>query len=355
MRKLFLLSIVVLVIAAMLLVTGCEADEQAVTPDPVNDDQTNETPANDPGIAAGDGIRLHDPDDIYIYVGCMWNLEYFIAHKIGWEYAGDIFGVKTSIMGPAEYDIPAMISAFESAIAMEPAGIVTFAVDPELIPVINQAVNAGIPVVTVCGDQPGSERMAFVGTHQYDAGYFGGRNLAAILDEGEVALLTIVGVPMFAERDLGYLDAIEKYSDGKLEVVATGDTQADIPTGISVAKSILAANPDLKAFVCTDSVGAISAATAVKEAGLAGEVFIIGMDRNLDVLGEIEAGVITASVAQNDALMPFYGMSILYHYNYSHVPITLNNQAANISGAPEIIYTGAVWVDGDNYHHFMMD
>lgn len=339
MKKNILIGLVIVLFVAVTL-AGCSQDAPGTAP------------GDDNAALESDGRIPYSPDDHYIYVGCMWNLEYFIAHKLGWEYAGEVLGVKTSIMGPAEYDIPAMISAFESAIAMEPKGIVTFAVDPELIPVINQAVDAGIPVVTLDGDQPESKRLTFVGTNPYDAGYFGGMNLAQIIDEGEVAILTIVGVPMFVERERGYRDAMEKYSNGKLQIVAQGDTKADIPTGISVAKSILAANPDLDAFVCVDSTGAISAATAIKEAGLEGEVAIIGMDRNNDVLEEIRNDVITASVAQQSALMPFYGLHVLFNYNYRHVPITDDNLAAGITGAPQFIYTGQIWVDDSNYEYF---
>lgn len=334
-----LLAIVMVLMLGLVVFAGCAGEDQ--------------TTSGSSNLVAGDEgkvRRAYSPEDHYIYVGCMWNLEYFNAHKLGMDYAGKVFNVKTSIMGPAEYDIPAMVNAFESAIAMEPAGIVTFAVDPEIIPMINKAIDAGIPVITVCGDQPDSKRLTFVGTHQYEVGKFGGEHLVELLGgSGDVAILTLPGVGMFDERERGYRDGMTG-----LNIVTVGDTKADIPTGINVAKSILAANPNLDAFVCTDSVGAISAATAVKEAGLAGQVKIIGMDRNNDVLSLIEEGVITATVAQNDALMPFLGVSLLFHYNYNHVPITMDNIQASVPGTPDAVYTGAVWIDSSNYTHFIM-
>jgi len=340
MRRVLSFLMVLALIVGVAAVAGCSKQQAATT-------GTGVLVAGDEGKVR----RTYSPDDQYIYVGCMWNLEYFSNHKLGMEYAGKVFHVKTSIMGPAEYDIPAMVNAFEQAIAMQPAGILTFAVDPEIIPEINKAMDAGIPVVTICGDQPTSKRLTFIGTNQYEVGLFGGQKLAAMMNgKGKVAILTIPGTAMFDERERGYRDGMKG-----MTVVAVGDTKADIPTGINVAKSILAAHPDLDAFVCTDSVGAISAATAVKEAGLAGKIKIIGMDRNNDVLQLIKDGVVTATVAQNDALMPFLGVALLYYYNYTMVPITMNNKEAGVSAMPQYVYTGQIWIDSSNYSSFIMN
>ncbi len=114
----------------------------------------------------------------YIFVSCMGNLEFFNAHKYGWQWAGEKLDVKTTYVGPAEYDLSAMIMAFDQAIARQPKGIVVFGVEPVLTPQIDKAVDAGIPVVTILGDLPESKRLTFVGSHQYDLGYIGGKKLA---------------------------------------------------------------------------------------------------------------------------------------------------------------------------------
>ena len=109
-------------------------------------------------------------DELYIGVYCLGNLEYFYDHKIGLKAAGEMMGVQTKYVGPPDYDINAMVAAFEQAIAEEPAGIITFGAEDALLPVINKAEEAGIPVVTVDGDVSQSKRTAFVGTGNYQAG-----------------------------------------------------------------------------------------------------------------------------------------------------------------------------------------
>lgn len=292
-------------------------------------------------------------DDLYIFVLCMRNLEFFDVHVEAFEMAGKVLGVQTRVMGPAEYDTAAEISAMKSAIAMEPDGIVIYPPGPELGPVINEAIDAGIPVVTICGDVPDSKRIAFVGINQYEVGVVGGNYLAELLNgEGKVAVLSITA-PMFQERESGYRDTLGKYPG--IEIVATGDTQADFPTGISVAKSILQAHPELDAFVCVDSVGARSAVTAIREAGLTGQVKVIGMDRNNDTVQNVGKGLVEASVAQKGHLSTFYGMMILYNLKHNPMPITTDNEEANVLSAPVWINTGVALVTQDNWEYWLRD
>ena len=125
-----------------------------------------------PDCAGCPGPAAADPSQqLYIYVSSMGNIEFFNAHKYGWKWGGEALGVKTTYVGPTDYDINAMVAAFDQAIAKKPKGIVVFAVDPGLTPSINKASEAGIPVVTILGDLPESKRIAYVGSSQHDLGY----------------------------------------------------------------------------------------------------------------------------------------------------------------------------------------
>lgn len=288
-----------------------------------------------------------EPEEEYIYVSCMGNLEFFNAHKFGWKWAGEQVGVKTTYVGPAEYDLSAMVAAFDQAIAKKPAGITVFAVEPVLTPSINKAAEAGIPVVTILGDLPESKRIAFVGSFQHDLGYVGGKNLAEALGgKGKVAFLSIPGVQMFDDREKGFRDAFAAYPD--IEVVQVGDTKADTVTAINTAKSIMQRFPDLAAFACTDSTGGIGSATAVEEAGKVGQVKIVSMDRNSDVLEKIKKGIITGTVVQNDAAMAYWSLLVLYNYNHFQPPLTVDNKAAGAFAGPNNVFMQVNYADASN-------
>jgi ribose transport system substrate-binding protein len=307
--------------------------------------------AQQPAAPASD-TQPATSDEEYIYVSAMGNLEFFNAHKYGWKWAGERLGVKASYVGPAEYDMNAMVAAFDQAIAKKPKGICVFAVESVLTPSINKATEAGIPVVTILGDLPESKRIAFVGSRQYDLGYTGGIKIAEALGgKGKVAILSIPGVQMFDDREAGYRAAFKAYPD--IEVVQVGDTKADTVTAVSVAKDIMQRYPDLAAFVGTDSTGGIGAATAVEEAGKVGQVKVVSMDRNSDVLEKIKKGTLTGTVAQDDAAMAFWAMQVLYNYVHNQAPLTVDNKAAGASSGPTTVFTATNYIDKNNLQYFL--
>lgn len=291
-------------------------------------------------------------DEEYIYVSMMGNLEFFNAHKYGWKWAGEALGVKATYVGPAEYDVNAQVAAFDQAIAKKPKGIVVFGVDPSLTPEINKAWDAGIPVVTILGDLPDSKRIAFVGSYQYDLGFVGGTKLAETLGgKGKVAILSIPGTQMFDDREAGFRAAFKAFPG--IEVVQVGDTKADTATAISVAKDIMTRNPDLAAFVGTDSTAGIGAATAVSEANKTGQVMTVSMDRNSDVLQAIQKGTLTGTVAQDDAAMAFWALQVLYNYVHHQAPLTADNAQAGASTGPTVVYMSVNYIDKTNLQFYL--
>jgi ABC-type sugar transport system substrate-binding protein len=292
------------------------------------------------------------PNEEYIAVTCMGNLEYFSAHKFAWKWMGDQLGVKTAYIGPAEYDVPGEIAAFDQAIARKPAGIVCFGVDESLKPSIDKAVAAGIPVVTISGDVPDSKRSTFVGTNQHDLGYFGGKKIGQVLGgQGDVAILTISGVGMFDAREQGFREGFATYPG--INVVQTGDTKADTVTAINVAKAILQRFPNISAFACTDSTGGIAAATAVSEAGKAGKIKVVSMDRNSDVLEKVKSGVLFGTIAQDDCAEMVWGLLVLFSKKHFDPLLTTNNARAGVDAAPANVFTSISWVDKSNVQYFL--
>jgi ribose transport system substrate-binding protein len=314
--------------------------------------------SNGANKAASDGSSgAAKPTDVknqlYIHVELAGNLDYMYDHKLGTAQAGKDLGVKTSYVGPAEYDVGAMIAAFEQAIAQKPKGIVVMGVDDSLKVEIKKAIDAGIPVITVDADLPDSGRLAFVGTGNLAAGKLGGEEIARLIDgKGKVAIMTKPGQPNLDERVEGYKQALSKYPD--IKIVQIANTNADTVVAAQAAAAILQKYPDLAGIACVESAGGSGAATAVSEAKKQGKVKIVSMDRSNDVIQAIEDGVITASIAQQTALMSYYAIQILYNYTNSHdIGITTDNKSAGITGTPVSVDTGCVIVDKSNAKYFM--
>jgi len=292
-------------------------------------------------------------DQLYVEVSMLANLDYFYDHKLGMKIAGQALGVRTDYVGPSEYDVAAMVTAFEQTMAREGLkGIVVVGFEPALAAVVNKAVDAGIPVVTVDADLPSSKRIAFVGTGNRQAGFEGGAKLAGLIGGGgDVALMTKPGQSNLDERVAGYKEALARHKD--IRVVQIVDTQSDTVIAAQVATAVLRRNPNLAGIGCVEAAGGLGAAVAVREMGLTGKVKIVAMDRGNDVLEQIGKGVISATVAQQTALMPFYAVQILYNLQNQEVPITSDNLKAGVTGVPPSIDTGVIIVDQTNYEHFL--
>ena len=151
-------------------------------------------------------------DQLYIEVSALGNLDYFYDHKMGMEMVGKELGVRTEYVGPAEYDMNAMVAAFEQAIAKKPNGLVVVGFEPSLDAIVDKAIAQGIPVVTVDADLPASKRLAFVGTGNYGAGAVGGHKMADLIGKkGKVAIMTTPGQSNLEERIAGYKSALAEY------------------------------------------------------------------------------------------------------------------------------------------------
>lgn len=300
-------------------------------------------------------VNTETSDQLYIEVSALGSIDYFNDHKMGLRMAGKVLGVRTEYVGPPDRDMAAMVDAFELAIAKKPNGILVVGFEASLIPVINKAVEAGIPVVTVDADLPQSKRIAFVGTGNIEAGRVCARKLLELIGgQGQVAFMTIPGQSNLEDRMIGYREVFEsdEYKD-KIEVVQTVDVQGSKTIAAQSAATLLGKYPELKALICVEALGGAGAATAVREAGRTGEVKILAMDRGNEVLQGIQDGLISATGVQQTALMPYYAVQLLYSLNNVEIAMTTDNQAAGLSGVPSLIDTGIIIVDQSNCEYFL--
>src|SRR5262249_22919752 len=88
-------------------------------------------------------------DQLYIEVSAVGSNDYFYDHKMGLREPGKAMGVKTEYVGPADFEMSSMITAFEQSIARKPAEIVVVGFEPSLSAIVDKAVEVGIPVGTV--------------------------------------------------------------------------------------------------------------------------------------------------------------------------------------------------------------
>ncbi len=346
MKKLLLFFLVIITVFSVLsgsILIGCKQTISSSTSNLVQETTTvaSETSTDKTGIKK-----------VYTWIGAVIDIPYFIDHRIGLEIGGLTFGTETKFLGPTGYDMSAMIDTIEQAIAEKPAGIEIIGFVPELAPVINKAIEAGIPVVTLDADVPTSNRYTFIGTGNYNAGRQSAKILAEALGgKGKVAVTTVVGQTNLDERLQGFKDELaENYPN--IELVQVINDESDEQKAADGVKAVIQANPDLAGVASVEATGGKGAATAVKEMDKVGKIVIVSMDRDDTTLKAIEDGVIYASLAQRTALMSYLGVKLMYYYNHGKVPITNDDVAANIVAMPSSIDTGTIVINKDNAKYF---
>src|SRR5678816_1669172 len=133
----------------------------------IRDSDRTASPAN-----SGGSPRAPRPNEEYVWLSANANLPLFTMHDHpALQLAGQELGVKVNIAGPSSVDIPGLVAAIEQTIARRPAGMMVVGWVPSaLVPSIDAAIAAGIPVICVDADVPASKRLSFIGTDWYDLG-----------------------------------------------------------------------------------------------------------------------------------------------------------------------------------------
>lgn len=242
-------------------------------------------------------------------------------------------GYTVDYLGPAtEADIAAQVDFVRSIVQRKPAGILLAALDSEaLIPVVEEAMAAGVPVAMVDSGINSDAPVASIITDQYKGGFMAGEEMARLLDgKGKVANLGIQAGSVSAGRSTGFAEAIAQYPD--MEVLETQWTDADPTKSLNIATDLLTGNPDIAGFFSAAAPIATGIAQAAIAKGVDKTLKIITFDPSPEILPLFDDGTIQAIIAQNPYMMGFEGVAAIDAF-INGTPI----EAENVELAPVLI------------------
>jgi ribose transport system substrate-binding protein len=296
--------------------------------------------------------KLANPNDEYVYLSIVTQVPFWVDHKQALEDFGKATGAKTSFIGPPDFDVAGQARQLDELIARKPAGIIVFIGDADAMTSgIDRAVDAGIPVILVISDAPGSKRFCHIGIDGIHAGQVGAELLAqAIGGSGEVILGTFPS-PNVLDRVKGY-QAHFKESYPDIKVVQVVNDKADPSYAPEAYAAAIAAHPNVVGIGGTDGDSGLGAARAVREAGKTDQIKIVAMDRNDDMLAEVENGPIVGSVVQKSYDELWLACWMLYWLNHNQLKPVPDWRAAGINPLPEQIVTGVWPLTPDNLDQF---
>lgn len=271
----------------------------------------------------------------------------------GFQDAAKLYGAKTVYAGSPQYDVNASITVLEQIIAKKPAGIAVTCMDATAyIPAIKKARDAGIPVVTFDSDSPKSNRIAFIGTQNYQAGVTAARYIGKQLNgKGVVAACTSMGQTNIKERTQGFQDTIKsEYPNIRLaQVIDSGTDQVTSATNVS---NMIKKNPDINYIFCALETATVGAQKALQENNMKDKVKLVGFDTDTTTLDSIKSGSLEATISQAPWCEGYWSMNYLYYISNNLVDPVSGWLAKGYPGLPATADSGAVVVTKSNVDTF---
>jgi len=207
--------------------------------------------------------------------------------------------VRLAVLAPErEVNIDQQVSILEDQITRKVAAL---AVAPtgtaELIPVLDRAHAAGIPVIIFDTDINWASKPVYVGSDNRQAGRVAGEYIVKLLGgKGQVAVIRgILGVATHEDRVAGFRDAV--LAAPGIECVAVQPANSERTLGMSVMENLLTRYPNLKAVFATNDQMALGAVEAVAAHNMTGKVAVVGIDATREGVRAVEAGRLAGDVA----------------------------------------------------------
>jgi len=318
MRKLFI-SVVLVALVMTLSLIGCkpEAAEETTEGATAVEETAEETVAEE--------VVAEETEPTYTFHHLLWgmddaNVKWHIASAEA--YMAMNSDVRIEYSGPETYD-PALHAQFlDTIIASEPDGIFLHISDVDtLLPGLQRAADAGIPVMSVTSHPPSEEANAkleglilpcWVGSDESLIGGAMGEYLLSILPEPEhvIYLITTPGHAGHEARAQAFFDSMP--AGTVTEKVATGQDPEQFK---DILRAYLTDNPDVDCIfgmiLCNKWV-----ADVLEEMGKT-DIIYFTSDEAPSSLDGIKLGYVTATFAQEFPIQGQLAYNIMYLYKKS--------------------------------------
>ncbi len=201
-------------------------------------------------------------------------------------------------------------------------------------PIIEKAINMGIPILVTDSDATGSKRLLYIGMSDYDAGKAAGEAAKQIIGKGKVVGLVGYATAQNAQdRIQGVKDAFQG-SELELVEVLLDDIKPEV--ALSNAQTAMQKYPDLAGFITFYSYDGPAACQAVKQAGNTGKVKIVAFDAEPETQRCTEEGVVQAMIGQRVYFYGYLSGLIMYAMDCLGVDATMKILDPYLSDWPSL-------------------
>jgi ribose transport system substrate-binding protein len=211
-----------------------------------------------------------------------------------------------TIVVSADNDISKQGNQVKDFIVKKVSAIVLSPCDPKsIVPIIQEANDAGIPVFTV--DIPCPDNSIKIVTQIASDNLGGGKEAGSAMIEalgengGKVAILHFKQAQSCLLRVQGFREVIDAHNasgKSKIDIVSELEGGGAKDIGYRAAEDVLQAHPDLKGIFAINDPSALGARAALEKANKADQVVIVGFDGMPEGKQAIKEGKIFADPIQ---------------------------------------------------------
>ncbi len=294
------------------------------------------------------GASAQDDKPVYWWIASLSTLPLFLSvDHPALEREAERLGVTIKFGGPETIDIAAENNILEQVAAQEPDGILFMPFGEGHNETINSVIAAGIPLITIDGDAPNSNRMGFVGTNWFELGRIQARVMADLIGgSGEIMLSAIIPNDNTRKARIGIEEELAKFPD--ITILGLQNDKGDVAETASLTAAALQANPNIAGFIGIDAASGPGIARAVIEAGLVGSVKIVSVNNSPDVLESIRDGVIDATLVQKREAFNTWALRMLDEIARGTDPMMRRFTDQGFPMIPTESLTGVVVVTNEN-------
>jgi ribose transport system substrate-binding protein len=231
----------------------------------------------------------------------------------------------------------------DDLVAAGVAAIMVSAVDPKTSTEALNRIGSQVPLFTTDSDAPNTNRIAYIGSSNTDAGkQAGGLMLQALPNGGKcIGFVGLPGADNARERIEGVKEVIK---GSKVELIDVRGDEIDQTRAKRNVEDALAATPDVACLVGFYSYNTPRIYEVLKEAGKLGQIKVIGFDEDPITLGGVKEGSIVGTVVQQPFEWGYQGMKLMAKY--------LEGDKSGVPADGIIIVPGKV-IDKANVDDFM--
>ncbi|MCS5722121.1 substrate-binding domain-containing protein [Herbiconiux sp. CPCC 203407] len=261
-------------------------------------------------IDSGEPLRIklsyHDP-----------SLAFATPISAGMDRAGEELGADVQLIGPTGGDAAKQVSELQTLIQQESVDglAVSSASSDALKPVIAQAYDAGIPIISFNTDNPDSKQMGFVGQDLKASGQSEAEELVTLLGEGATGKVVVFSLDTGAgwsnDRFSGFEEGI---SGSGLEVMGPVNVGNEPNAAYNTVESTMAGAGDVVAIAGLDCCSTTAAAKWVEQSGNTGKITMVGFDLLPQTADFVKNGVVSFTISQNPEEQGYQAVKVLYDF-----------------------------------------